>query len=84
MPIMPTRAVNVLFDAWFDDQTGVWMASGDRISAAAGSRGALLKRLRTIVPGILEERRGSPVHDLWIVINWRDAQSLGATELGIA
>jgi hypothetical protein len=46
------------FDALFDDEAGVWVAtSNDRISTEAQSREALLERLKVIVPDVLEEWR---------------------------
>ena len=78
-------AQTLVFDAMFDDEAGVWVATGnDRISTEAPSRDALLDRLKIIVPDVLEERRGHSVHGVRIVVNWREMRTVGQSELMVA
>jgi hypothetical protein len=73
------------FDAFFDEDAKVWVASGrDRISTEAPSRETLLERLKVIVPDVLEERSGRPVHDVKIVVNWQEMHTFDTTELMVA
>ena len=83
---MAPDCVTVLsFDAFFDEEAGVWVASGrDRISTEATSRENLLERLKVIVPDVLEERSGQPVHDIKIVVNWQELRTVDTTELMVA
>ena len=50
------------FDAFFDGDAEVWVASGeDHISTESPSLEKLLERLKVIVPDALEKRAGRPV-----------------------
>ena len=81
---MTTAATTVSFDAFFDGEAGVWVASGDQMSTEAPSREKLLERLRGIVPDVLEERQGHPVRDIKIVVNWQEMRTVDTTELMVA
>jgi hypothetical protein len=82
---MNDKPIALTFDAFFDADAGVWVASSlDRITTEASSREALIERLKAIVPDILEERLGRPPHDVKITVNWREMQTIGQTELMVA
>jgi Domain of unknown function (DUF1902) len=73
------------FDAFFDEDAQVWVASGqDRISTEAPSRDKLLEKLKVIMQDVLEERTGQPVHDVKIVVNWQEMRTFDTTELMVA
>lgn len=75
----------IAFDAFFDDEAGVWVAtSADAITTEASTREMLVQRLRVIVPDILEERLGRAPHDVKIVVNWQELRTVDRTELMVA
>jgi hypothetical protein len=81
---MPKPATTISFDAFFDAEASVWVATGDRMTTEAPSREKLLERLRGIVPDVLQERQGHPVHDIKIVVNWQEMRTIDTTELMVA
>src|SRR5437763_701870 len=79
------NSTTLTFDAFFDVDAAVWVASGnDRITTEASSRDKLLERLKVIVPDVLEERTGRPVHDIKIVVNRREMRTFDTSELMVA
>jgi hypothetical protein len=55
---MTEKPSNISFDAVFDADAGVWVATSalGRITTEAPSREALIERLKRIVPDVLESR----------------------------
>jgi hypothetical protein len=85
IPVMADDLRTVSFDALFDDEAGVWVAtSGDHITTEALSRDALLERLKRIVPDVLEARVGKPARAVKILVNWQELRTVDRTELMVA
>ena len=83
--MVSTAPITLSFDAFFDEDAKAWVAAGrDRISTEAPSREQLLERLKVVVPDVLEERTGQPVHDVKIVVNWQEMRTFDTTELTVA
>jgi hypothetical protein len=74
------------FDAFHDADAGVWVATSaaGRITTEAPSREALIERLKTIVPDVLESRLGHPPRGVSILINWQELRTVEQTELMVA
>lgn len=82
---MDTAETAIAFDALYDHEAGVWVASSaERITTEAPSRDELLDRLKVVVPDVLEQRLGRPAHNVKIVVNWQEMRTTGQTELMVA
>jgi hypothetical protein len=54
------------------------------VTTEAASREALIERLRTIVPDVLESRLGHAPRDVSIIINWQELRTVEQIELMVA
>jgi cytochrome b len=83
---MTEEPSNISFDAVFDADAGVWVATSavGRITTEAPSREALIERLKRIVPDVLESRLGHAPSGVSVVINWQELRTVGQTELMVA
>ena len=82
---MSKAPTTLTFDALYDSEAGVWVATGrDSITTEAPTRDGLLGRLRSIVPDVLEERLGHPPKDVKITVNWQELRTVDQTELMVA
>jgi hypothetical protein len=83
---MPEGRLSLIFDAIHDADAGVWVATSaeGRMTTEAPSREALIDRLKTIVPDVLESRLGHAPRGVSITINWQELRTVEQTELMVA
>lgn len=81
---MPASTIS--FDAFFDADAGVWIATSEtaRMTTEAPTKDALKDRLRVIVPDVLESRTGIAPHNISITINWQELRTVATDELMVA
>ncbi|MFG1243297.1 DUF1902 domain-containing protein [Xanthobacter sp. V7C-4] len=77
---------HIAFDAFFDADAGVWVATSDahRMTTEAGTKDLLKERLLAIVPDVLESRLGRNPGHISITINWQEMRTVGTDELMVA
>ncbi len=74
----------VRFQAFMDDDAGVWVATSDQgITAEAATREGLMARLSVIVPDVLSSRVGQ-VRPLSLVVEWQELRTVDQTTLAVA
>ena len=76
--------MSVTFNAAFDGDVGVWVATSDqRITVEGETRDALMQKLAEVVPDVLG-RRCAPPGPIEIIVNWQALRTLDTTILAVA
>ncbi len=83
---MPKSPTLIRFEAFFDEEAGVWVAHSDngQITTESPTASGLVQRLKSLVPDVLEERNGRRPRDVGVVISWRGNDPESRAELMVA